>query len=179
MNINSRIISYDILDLGKQLLPIGMLVVLDSIFNRIARNRKLGRTTWVWIDEIYLMFRNEYSADFLYTLWKRVRKYGALVTGCTQNVEDLLQSSTARAMLANSEFLIMLNQAPTDREQLAQLLNISNDQLSYITDVPAGYGLLKCGASLVPFFDRFPRDTELYRLMSTKPGEENDAAGTY
>ena len=123
-------ICYDIRDLGKQLLPIGMLVVLDSIFNRIIRNRKLGKRTWVFIDEIYLLFQHEYSANFLFTLWKRVRKYGACVTGCTQNVEDLLQSHTARTMLANSEFLIMLNQAPTDRLELAKLLNISDQQLS-------------------------------------------------
>ena len=128
----------------------------------------------IYIDEIYLLFQHEYSANFLFTLWKRVRKYGACVTGCTQNVEDLLQSHTARTMLANSEFLIMLNQAPTDRLELAKLLNISDQQLSHITNVEAGTGLIKCGSAIVPFMDHFPKNN-LYRLMSTKPSEADAA----
>ena len=172
VDTNARVLCYDIRDLGKQLLPIGMLVVLDSIFNRIIRNRTLGKRTWIYIDEIYLLFQHEYSANFLFTLWKRVRKYGACCTGITQNVADLLQSHTARTMLANSEFLVMLNQAPTDRVELARLLNISDDQLSYITDVEVGHGLLKCGSTLVPFEDNFPRNTQLYKLMSTKPSDQ-------
>ena len=153
VDTNSRIICYDILDLGKQLLPIGMLVVLDSILNRITANRAKGRNTYIFIDEIYLLFQHEYSANFLFTLWKRVRKYGAYCTGITQNVDDLLQSHTARTMLANSEFIVMLN------------------QMSYITNVGAGQGLLKVGSSLVPFINKFPTDTKLYKLMTTKPGE--------
>jgi uncharacterized protein YeeX (DUF496 family) len=172
VNTNSRIICYDILDLGKQLLPIGMLVVLDSILNRITMNRTKGRHTYIFIDEIYLLFQHEYSANFLFTLWKRVRKYGAYATGITQNVEDLLQSHTAKTMLANSEFIVMLNQASTDRIELARLLNISELQLSYITNVGAGEGLLKVGSNLVPFENHFPRDLELYKLMTTKPGED-------
>lgn len=168
---HSRLICYDILDLGKQLQPIGMLVVLDSILNRITQNRAKGRNTFIFIDEIYLLFQHEYSANFLFTLWKRVRKYGAYCTGITQNVDDLLQSHTARTMLANSEFIIMLNQASTDRLELAKLLNISDLQMSYITNVGAGQGLLKVGSSLVPFVNKFPRNTELYKLMTTKFGE--------
>ena len=171
VDTNARILCYDIRDLGKQLLPIGMLVVLDSIFNRIIRNRAMGKNTWVYINEIYLLFQHEYSANFLFTLWKRVRKYGACCTGLTQNLDDLLQSHTARTMLANSEFLVMLSQAATDRVELARLLNISDNQLSYITDVDFGHGLLKCGSTLVPFEDSFPRDTRLYRLMSTRFSE--------
>ena len=171
VNTNSRIICYDILDLGKQLLPIGMLVVLDSILNRITANRAKGRNTYIFIDEIYLLFQQEYSANFLFTLWKRVRKYGAYCTGITQNVDDLLQSHTARTMLANSEFIVMLNQAATDRTELAKLLSISDSQMSYITNVGAGQGLLKVGSSLVPFINKFPTDTKLYKLMTTKPGE--------
>ena len=174
VDTNSRILCYDIRDLGKQLLPVGMLVVLDSVFNRIVRNRKLGRNTWVYIDEIYLLFQHEYSANFLFTLWKRVRKYGACCTGLTQNVDDLLQSHTARTMLANSEFLVMLNQAATDREELAKLLNISDNQLSYITNVDFGRGLIKCGSAIVPFMDNFPKN-HLYKLMSTKPADLNAA----
>ena len=171
VDTNSRIICYDILDLGKQLLPIGMLVVLDSILNRITANRAKGRNTYIFIDEIYLLFQHEYSANFLFTLWKRVRKYGAYCTGITQNVDDLLQSHTARTMLANSEFIVMLNQAATDRTELAKLLSISDTQMSYITNVGAGQGLLKVGSSLVPFINKFPTDTKLYKLMTTKPGE--------
>ncbi len=112
-----------------------------------------------------------HTAETKEQLWKRVRKYGAYCTGITQNVDDLLQSHTARTMLANSEFIIMLNQASTDRIELAKLLNISDLQMSYITNVGAGQGLLKVGSSLVPFVNKFPRNTELYRLMTTKFGE--------
>jgi hypothetical protein len=172
VDVSNRLICYDILDLGKQLLPIGMLVVLDSILNCITQNRAKGKSTFILIDEVYLLFQHEYSANFLFTLWKRVRKYGAFCTGITQNVDDLLQSHTARTMLANSEFLVMLNQASTDRMELAKLLNISDLQLSYVTDVDAGNGLIKVGSALVPFTDKFPRNTMLYGLMTTKPGEQ-------
>ena len=175
VDTNSRILCYDIRDLGKQLLPVGMLVVLDSIFNRVIRNRQLGKNTWVYVDEIYLLFQHEYSANFLFTLWKRVRKYGACCTGITQNLDDLLQSHTARTMLANSEFLVILNQAATDRAELAQLLNISDNQLSYITNVDSGRGLIKCGSTIVPFMNTFPKNTRLYKLMSTKFMEQIDA----
>ena len=170
VDTDARILCYDIRDLGKQLLPVGMLVVLDSVFNRIIRNRKLGRNTWVYIDEIYILFQHEYSANFLFTLWKRVRKYGACCSGITQNVDDLLQSHTARTMLANSEFLVMLNQAATDRAELARLLSISDNQLSYITNVDFGRGLIKCGSAIVPFMDNFPKN-RLYKLMTSKPSE--------
>ena len=171
VDTNNRLICYDILSLGKQLQAIGMLVVLDSILNRITKNRAKGRNTFIFIDEIYLLFQHEYSANFLFTLWKRVRKYGAYATGITQNVEDMLQSHTARTMLANSELIIMLNQASTDRIELAKLLNISDLQMNYITNVGAGEGLIKIGSSLIPFANKFPKDTELYKLMTTKPGE--------
>ena len=175
VDTGARILCYDIRDLGRQLLPVGMLVVLDSIFNRILRNRAQGRSTWVYIDEIYLLFQHEYSANFLFTLWKRVRKYRACCTGITQNVDDLLQSHTARTMLANSEFLVMLNQAATDRAELARLLNISDNQLSYITNVEPGRGLIKCGSAIVPFQDDFPRHTRLYQLMTTKASDLGSA----
>lgn len=171
VDTDARLICYDILDLGKQLMPIGMLVVLDSILNRITANRAKGRNTYIFIDEIYLLFQQGYSANFLFTLWKRVRKYGAFCTGITQNVDDLLQSHTARTMLANSELLILLNQASTDRSRLSDLLAISDLQLGYITNAEAGSGLLKVGSALVPFADQFPQNTQLYRLMTTKPGE--------
>lgn len=171
VDTSNKLICYDILDLGKQLLPIGMLVVLDSILNRITANRTKGKNTYIFIDEIYLLFQYEYSANFLFTLWKRVRKYGAYATGITQNVEDLLQSHTARTMLANSEFIIMLNQAYIDRLELGKLLDISDEQMSFITNVGAGEGLMRVGSANVPFVNRFPKNTELYKLMTTKPGE--------
>ena len=171
VNINQRLVSYDIHDLGKQLQPLGMLVVLDSILNRITANKVKGRKTYIFLDEIYLLFQHEYSANFLFTMWKRVRKYGAYITGITQNVEDMLQSHTARTMLANSELVVMLNQAATDREQLGELMRISELQMSYITNVEAGHGLVKIGGTLIPFVNRLPKDTRLYKLMTTKFGE--------
>ena len=171
VNTKARILCYDIRELGEQLMPIGMLVTLDAIFNRVIQNWKLGKTTWIFCDEFYLLFRYPYSADFFYKLWKRIRKYNGLVTGLTQNVEELLRSDTARLMLANSEFLILLNQSATDREELARLLHISETQLSYITNVAAGCGLIRCAGNIVSFENSFPRHTRLYRLMTTKPDE--------
>lgn len=171
VNTRARIIAYDIRELGEQLMPIGMLVTLDAIFNRVIQNWKKGKTTWVFADEFYLLFRYQYSADFFYKLWKRIRKYNGLVTGLTQNVEELLCSDTARLMLANSEFLILLNQSKTDRDELASLLNISETQLGYITNVAAGCGLIRCAGNIVPFENSFPRSTRLYQLMTTKPDE--------
>nr|WP_287715456.1 DUF87 domain-containing protein [Blautia sp.] len=174
VNTKSRIIAYDIRELGEQLMPLGMLVTLDSIFNRVIQNWKRGRTTWIFADEFYLLFRYQYSADFFYRLYKRIRKYNGFVTGLTQNVEELLRSDTARLMLANSEFLILLNQATTDRDELASLLNISDNQLSYITNVGAGHGLIRCSGNIVPFENNFPKNTKLYQLMTTKLSEISD-----
>jgi len=171
VNTRARIIDYDIRELGEQLMPLGMLVTLDAIYNRVIQNWKAGRRTWIVCDEFYLLFRYEYSSNFFYKLWKRIRKYNGLITGLTQNVDELLRSDTARLMLANSEFLIMLNQSATDRGELAKLLNISDTQLGYITNVPAGCGLIRCAGNLVPFTNSFPTDTKLYRLMTTKPDE--------
>ena len=171
VDTKARIIAYDIRELGEQLMPIGMLVTLDAIFNRVIQNWKKGKTTWVFADEFYLLFRYQYSADFFYKLWKRIRKYNGLVTGLTQNVEELLRSDTARLMLANSEFLILLNQSATDRDKLAGLLHISDTQLGYITNVSAGCGLIRCAGNIVPFENSFPRNTRLYQLMTTKPDE--------
>ena len=171
VDVHNRLIAYGIRDLGKQLRTPGMLVMTDAIRNRVARNRERGIRTHVIMDEMHIFFANELSSQFFSESWKQFRKDGALATGITQNVEDCLKSVTARTMLANSEYLVMLNQAPTDRAELAKLLNISDTQLSYITNVGFGKGLLKCGSSIVPFVDNFPKDTKLYRLMSTKPGE--------
>lgn len=175
VNTESRLICYDVRDLGKALKTVGMLVVLDSIYNRIVRNKKKGRPTYVFIDEIYLLFANEYSSNFLFEQWKRARKHNACYTGISQNIEDLLQSHTARTMLANSEFITLLNQAATDRIELAKLLGISETQLSYVTNADAGKGLLKCAGNIVPFENHFPKDTKLYKVMTTKPKETIEA----
>lgn len=171
IDVHSRILNFDLYDLGENLKPLGLLVMLDAIMNRVIRNRQEGRYTHIYIDEIYLFFTTAYSASFLYKCWKRFRKYGGIVTGITQNVEECLRSDTARLMLANSEFLMLFNQAATDRKELAKLLSISPTQMSYITNADAGHGLVKVGGSIVPFINEFPRNTELYRLMTTTPGE--------
>ena len=172
VNVNNRIACYDILELGDQMKSIGLLIMLDNIMNRVMANRKRGKYTRVYIDEAHLFFKNPYSAEFLLKAWKRFRKYGGLLTGITQNIADCLSNETARGMLANSEFLLMLNQAPSDRIELASLLNISQTQMGYITNAPAGHGLIKVGGSIVPFVNDFPADTQLYKLMSTSPGTE-------
>ena len=167
VNTTNRVVSYDIKDLGKQLKTLGMLIVLDYVWNRITENRAKGKRTWIYMDEIYLLFANEYSANFLFELYKRARKWGGIPTGITQNVEDLLKSETARSMLSNTDFVMMLNQATSDRIQLAKLLNISDNLLGYVTSSESGHGLICCGGSIIPFKDKFPHN-ELYDLMTTK-----------
>jgi type IV secretory pathway VirB4 component len=171
VNNTGRFVIYDIKDIGNNIKTMAMLIVLDSIWNRIIQNRKKGKRTWFYIDEIYLLFTNETSATFLQQLYKRARKWGGVPTGITQNVEDLLRSETARTMLSNCEFIQMLNQAPLDRAELAHLLNISNTQLSYITNSASGEGLIYTGSSIVPFVDKFPTDTLMYKAMTTKVDE--------
>jgi len=171
IDINNRFVVFDIKDLGKQLRTFGMLIVLDQIWNRITQNRAIGKRTWIYMDEIYLLFQNEYSANYLFELYKRARKWGGIPTGITQNVEDLLISDLARRMLSNSDYIMMLNQAPTDRTELAKLLNISNQQLGYVTNANAGQGLIFSGSSIIPFIDKFPIETSLYKMMTTKPEE--------
>ena len=171
IDINNRFVVYDIKDLGKQLKTMGMLIVLDQIWNRITENRKIGKRTWIYIDEIYLLFKNEYSDNYLFELWKRARKWGAIPTGITQNVADLLRSENARSMLSNSDFIYILSQASSDREELAHLLNISEQQLVYITNSGEGKGLIFVGNAIVPFEDEFPKNTELYKMLTTKIDE--------
>ena len=144
-----------------------MRVLTNAIWNKLVQNRIRGRNTYIVFDEIYLLFKDEYSAEFLKTLWKRSRKYGGIITGITQNVEDLLTNDTCRSMLSNAEFLEMLKQAPLDRSSLATLLNLSDTQLSYITGSEAGQGLLSVGKNLVPFDNTYPKNTQLYKLMNT------------
>ena len=171
VNLQSRLVCYDIHGLGEELMSPSMRIVLDSIYNRVTSNKAKGRKTYIFIDEIYILFAHEHSAQFLHKLWRRVRKAGGYVIGVTQNVEDLLDSPTAKFMLANSEYVIMLNQAATDRMRLAEVMKISESQMAYFTNTEAGHGLAKIGGAFVPFVNKLPKDTELYRMMTTKFGE--------
>lgn len=169
---DSRILCYDLYEMGDQLRPTALVVTLDAIGNRVIANRAKGRYTWVFIDEVYLYFKFPYSAEVLRQAWKRFRKYGGILTAATQNVEECLASDMARLMFANSEFLLLFNQAASDQQALAKLLGISDTEMNYVTDAEPGHGLLRMNGSVVPFENRIPKDTELYRLMSTSPGEE-------
>ncbi len=171
VNVHNRIVCYDILDLGEQLKPVGLLVMLDNIMNRVIANRHQGRYTHIYIDEAHLFFANQFSSEFLARAWKRFRKYGGLITGITQNVTECLASPTAKLMLSNSEFVIMLNQSPPDRNELAPLMNISPTQISYIDNAPSGQGIMRVGPNIIPFVNLFPNNTQLYKLMTTKPSE--------
>lgn len=170
VDIDNRVVCYDIKELGKQLKQLGMLVVQDQVWNRVTRNREAGRTTRYYVDEFHLLLRGELAA-WSVEIWKRFRKWGGVPTGITQNVKDLLASPEIENILENSDYICMLNQAPGDRQILAKKLNISPHQLSYVTQANEGEGLLFYGNVIVPFVDRFPKDTEMYRLMTTKPNE--------
>lgn len=171
VDLDKRVVVFNIHDLGEQLKPTGLLVITDTMLNRVTLNWKRGKRTHVFIDEFHVVFENEYSGNFFNSAWRQFRKRNAYPTAITQNVEYLLDSVQASTMLSNSEFIVMLNQAASDREKLARLLNISNEQMSYVTNADAGCGLIKYGSALVPFVNRFPKDTQLYKLMTTKPGE--------
>lgn len=170
VDIDNRVVCYDIKELGKQLKQLGMLVVQDQVWNRVTRNREAGRTTRYYVDEFHLLLRGELAA-WSVEIWKRFRKWGGVPTGITQNVKDLLASPEIENILENSDYICTLNQAPGDRQILAKKLNISPHQLSYVTQANEGEGLLFYGNVIVPFVDRFPKDTEMYRLMTTKPNE--------
>lgn len=171
VNLDKRVVVFNIHDLGEQLKPTGLLVITDTMLNRVTLNWQRGKRTHVFIDEFHVVFENEQSGNFFTSAWRQFRKRNAYPTAITQNVEYLLDSVQASTMVSNSEFVVMLNQAANDREKLAKLLNISNEQMSYVTNADAGCGLIRYGRALVPFINRFPKDTELYKLMTTKPGE--------
>ena len=178
INIDSRIVSFDIKELGKQLKKIGMLIVQDAVWNRVTVNREAHKSTRYYIDEMHLLLREEQTAAYTVEIWKRFRKWGGIPTGITQNVKDLLSSREVENIFENSDYIYMLNQANGDRQILAKQLNISTHQLSYVTHSSEGEGLLFYGNIILPFVDRFPKDTELYRIMTTKPQEQAAANGT-
>ncbi len=170
VDIDNRIVCYDIKELGKQLKQLGMLVIQDQVWNRVTVNRAAGKTTRYYVDEFHLLLKGE-LASWSVEIWKRFRKWGGIPTGITQNSKDLLASPEIANILENSDFIYMLNQAAGDRQILAKQLNISPHQLSYVTHSGEGEGLLFYGNVILPFIDRFPKDTELYRLLTTKPQE--------
>ena len=171
INIENRIVSFDIKELGKQLKKIGMLIVQDAVWNRVTINREAHKSTRYYIDEMHLLLREEQTAAYTVEIWKRFRKWGGIPTGITQNVKDLLSSREVENIFENSDFILMLNQASGDRQILAKQLNISPHQLSYVTHSGEGEGLLFYGNVILPFVDRFPRG-ELYDLLTTKPQEQ-------
>lgn len=171
VDIENCLVCFDIKELGKQLKKLGMLVIQDQVWNRVTVNRDQGKATRYYMDEFHLLLKEEQTAAYSVEIWKRFRKWGGVPTGITQNVKDLLSSREVENIFENSDFVYMLNQAAGDREILAKQLNISPQQLSYVTHSEAGEGLIFYGNVILPFIDRFPQDTELYRIMTTKPEE--------
>ena len=170
-DINNRIVCYDIKELGKGLKKIAMLVLQDAVWNKVTANRAAKRTTWFYLDELHLLLKDEQTAAYTVEIWKRFRKWGGIPSGLTQNVKDFLASKEVENILENSDFICMLNQAAGDRQILAKQLGISPHQLSYVTQANPGEGLLFYGDVIVPFSDRFPKDSELYRLLTTRLSE--------
>ena len=172
VDIENRLVCYDIKDLGKQLKKLGMLIVQDQVWGRVTANRSSGKSTRYYMDEFHLLLKEEQTAAYSVEIWKRFRKYGGIPTGITQNVKDLLSSREVENIFENSDFIYMLNQAAGDRQILAAQLNISPHQLSYVTHSGEGEGLLFYGNVILPFVDHFPRDMELYQIMTTKLNEK-------
>ena len=177
VDINNRLVCFDIKELGKQLKKIGMLVVQDQVWNRVTINRAEHRSTRYYMDEFHLLLKDEQTAAYSVEIWKRFRKWGGIPTGITQNVKDLLASREIENIFENSDFVYMLNQAGGDRQILAKQLNISPHQLSFVTNSNEGEGLLFYGNTIIPFKDQFPKDTQLYRIMTTKPNEIKENGG--
>ena len=175
VNITNRIVCYDIKELGKQLKKIGMLIIQDQVWGRVSSNREAGKSTRYYLDEMHLLLKEEQTAAYTVEIWKRFRKWGGIPSGITQNVKDLLASKEVENIFENSDFVIMLNQAVGDRAILAKQLNISPHQLSYVTHSGEGEGLLFYGSVILSFVDRFPKDLELYSIMTTKPQEVQEA----
>lgn len=176
VDMSNRLICFNIQSLGDQLKPVAMLSMLEFINTQVMQGNRSDpdAATWVYFDEIYLLLRNELSAHFLYTSWKRFRKYNAYATGITQNVQDCLSNDTAYAMLANSEFVVLLRQTK-DIDSVAELYGLSEPQRNYLLLARPGQGILKLGNSLIPFENDYPKNTKTYRLLTTKPGEMAEA----
>ena len=171
VDTNNRVVCYDIKELGKQLKKIGMLIIQDQVWNRVTINRASKKATRYFVDEFHLLLKEPQTANYSIEIWKRFRKWGGMPTGLTQNIKDLLASPEIENIFDNTDFILMLNQAGTDRDTLAKKLNISKHQLSYVTNSNEGEGLIFYGNTIVPFIDRFPKNTKLYSLITTKLSE--------
>ena len=172
VDVNNRFTVYGIRDLGPELSPIAMLVMMESIQNRIIENGKRGIATWLYIDEFHVLLNSEYSARYLQGLWKKVRKQGGFCTGLTQNLLDLLQNYTATTMLSNSEFVVLLKQANPDSAKMSEIIGVSDAQLRFVTNAQSGTGLIKCGNVVIPFDNTISKDTDLYKLYNTNLHEK-------
>jgi len=172
VDVRNRFIVYGIRDLGAELSPITMLVMMENIQNRIKENARKGKATWLYLDEFHVLLNREYSAKYLQQLWKKVRKQGGLCTGITQNIIDLLQNYVATTMLANSEFVALLKQANTDSSRLAEVIGVSEAQLRFVANSSSGMGLMKCGNVVIPFDNTISKDSDLYRLYNTNLHEK-------
>lgn len=172
VDVNNRFVVYDIKDIGTGMKELGLQVCLNHIWNKIISNRSKGIRTWFYIDEFHVLTKTRSSAEFLQQIWKRARKWAGIPTAITQNVGDLLRNEASQAIINNCEFILMLSQSPIDRMSLAEMYKISETQLSYITDSPPGQGLIYNGSSIIPFVDKFPTNTQLYKIMSSKPNEK-------
>ena len=171
IDVENRFVVYDIKDIGSGLKELGLQIAFDAIWNKMIENRAKGKRTWIYIDEFYLLMSKETSAEYISTIWKRARKWNGVPTAITQNVEDMLKSEQARTVINNSQFVTLLQQSPVNKKQLSNLLGLTTEEQKYISTSKPGMGLLKIGEDVIPINDDFPKDTHLYKIMTTKPDE--------
>ena len=172
VDINNRLVCFDIRDMNAQLRDLAMLVIQNEVWTRVSSNRNQDKRTWYYCDEFHLMLRERHTAKYSVEIWKRFRKWGGIPSGITQNVKDLSNSAMAESILSNSEFVYLLSQSPEDRVILADSKHLSEEQQKCITNAPPGHGLLIYGGKVIPFEDKFPENTQMYRIMDTKPKEK-------
>ncbi len=169
VDINNRLVCFDVKDLNLELRKIGMLIIQDAVWNKVAKNRYNGTKTWYYMDEFHLLLQHEQTASYSVEMWKRFRKWNGFPTGITQNIKDLLQTQQIESIFDNTDFICMLSQADGDRDIIMNKKNLSKEQIEYVTNSTEGEGLIIYGKSVLPFKDKFPTDTELFKLLNTKP----------
>ena len=174
VDVDNRLIVYDIKNIGSNLRELGLKICMNDVWNRLSENKRKNKWTYFYIDEFHLLLSNPSTSEFLKTVWKRARKFQGVPTGITQNVEDLLNSPAARALINNTSFIYMLNQSAMDRSMLAELLKLSENDVEFITNAEPGHGLIYNGKQTIPFTDEFPKNTKLYKIMSTKAEEVDE-----
>ena len=170
-DVTNRLTVYDVKDVGSGLKELGLQVALDNIWNHMIDNYNAGKRTWIYIDEFHLMMKTPSAAAYISQIWKRARKWNGIPTGITQNVEDMLKSEDSRTVINNSPFVVLLGQSPLNKQQLSDMLNISPQEQKYIASAKPGMGLIHIDESHIPMDDAFPRNTKLYKIMTTKPDE--------